>query len=158
MPRRDVAAAGRAEQQNRHTWFHAAVLSGDDRVTGEAFLPMGLRRGIAEFGQHPGQALMGFRKIGIDGECGLIMHPCAGAIAFLEQQIGKHDVPERVAGVVLYRLRMDGAGGRAMAAAMGKNAQFGQRGEMRRIEAQRIDVEFLRGFILAIRGQPTGLV
>ena len=96
MPCRDIAAARRDQQQQRHARSGPAIWSVDHGVAGETRAPMPLRGGIPEFGQHARQTLVGLVEPGIDGQRRLVLRWRAGDIAILEQQIAQVDPPDRI--------------------------------------------------------------
>ncbi len=92
-------------------------------------------------------------EIRIGGKRGFVLHARAGRIAVIDQQIAEIDAPDGIAGMVRHGLRIGRAGGGAKAAFIGERAELVQRGEMRGVAVQDVDIGLRRRGILACRGE-----
>jgi hypothetical protein len=124
VTRWNVAIAGRNQQEKRHTFTGSTVWFGDNRMSRVTHLPVLFGSIVLKFTQHARHALMGFGKIGTDGNRCLKLEPRRGNLVVFKQQIAEIDPSNWVAGVILNRLSISGTRCGTVSAGTGERADF----------------------------------
>ena len=102
---RNVAAARRNRQQNRHRGRAAAIGLNNNRMPGKALLPMGFRGGgVTEFCQGPGQPLVRLVKLRLGRKRGLKLRSRTGEVVSFVKQIAEVDAPRGIARMMVHSL------------------------------------------------------
>ncbi len=154
---RDIAAGGGNEEQNRDAPPLAAISQGREKVIAKTPVAMAAcTRFVAERRQQIAHAAMGVNMIGVGTQRRFKVKPRLPAFAEQQQQVGEIDVAVRIIGMMPHRLAEQRARGFPITGIENQRAEIVERGKIRRLAANKIEVVALRLLEPAFFAQQSG--